>query len=404
MYFDVDFSTESSGSSGGLSSLQGTSDAPATLHCDPCLNEMNSVIAERFCEECNQYLCKDCIRYHKKFAATQTHTLVNIGNTSSKQTADDIFNIDHPIGSAEHKLSSGMSKHAHKYENSVLKHVGDVCVKTSKDHHDCNITGAELLTKDFLVLADNNNNAIKILSTKHREIVSDYTLTSAPWDVAVIDTGILEPEQLAVTLPKERKIQFLSLIEGDLVKAHSIEVDGDCRGIAYSHNRLAVTCDAPEPCKVEILDMNGRIIKTLSKDEHGKCLFKCPQNIAPSHDGSFLFVTDRITCDVTKVTFNGKKVAVYDDADLCSPEGLVASRDGTLIVCNYKNNMLHLVSEECEKLKIIKPLSDSVICPTAVCFCEERNRLYVSRYWTGAHPLYVNNINILEFESLTKSK
>ena len=403
MYFDANTTGESS-NPGGLSSLHSMSDSPATLHCDPCLNEMNSVLAERYCEECNQYLCKECIRYHKKFAATQVHILVDIDNYTQKLKAADIYNIDHPIGSAEHKPFSGISKHAHKYENTALAHVGDICVKTSNDKHDCNITGAELLTTDFLVLVDNHNNAIKILSTKDREVVSEYTLSSAPWDAAVVDTGLLDPEQLAVTLPKERKIQFFDLIEGELVEGRSFKVDGDCRGIAYSHNRLAVTCDAPEPCKVEILDMNGGVIKTLSKDEHGKRLFKCPQNIAATQDGAYLFVTDRITCDVTKITFDGKVVAMYDDRDLCSPEGIVAARDGTLIVCNYKNHMLHLVSEECEKLKIIKPLSDSVICPTAVCFCEERNRLYVSRYWTGAHPLYVNNINILEFEFLPKSK
>ncbi|XP_045160407.1 uncharacterized protein LOC123525432 [Mercenaria mercenaria] len=389
--FGKEFSEGSSVYSGKVS------EDVATMHCDPCLTEMNSVLAEKYCEECNQYLCETCIRYHKKFASTTSHVLVDIG-TSPKPRAYDIFNIDHPIEPEEVQSSSGTSKHAHKYENTALVHIGDVCVKTSRDRHDCNITGAELLTTDFLVLADSKNNAIKILDTKHREVVAEYTLSSAPWDVTVVEEGLLAPEQLAVTLPEERKIQFLTLNHGELTEGRRLKVDGDCRGIAYSDNRLAVTCDAPTPCKVEILDMNGRIIKTLSKNVHGKDLFQCPQNIAVSHDGTYLFVTDRITCDVTKITFDGKVVAMYDDSELCSPEGIVATRDGTLIVCNYKNNMLHLVSEECEKLKIIKPLSDHVVCPTAVCFCEERNRLYVSRYWTGAHPLYVNNINILEFE------
>lgn len=380
---------------------RGSSEDEVRIRCDPCLSELNSVEAEMYCEDCNQFLCETCIRFHKKFASTMSHILVDkntMSETLSKPEAYGIYNIDHQIQPSQQQTTSqSMSKHSHRYENTALAHIDDLNVKTDRDEHNCNITGSELLTADFLVLADNHNNSVKILDTKHRMVITEYRLSSAPWNVAVV-----EDEQLAVTLPKERAIQFLTLSEGMLFEGKRLKVDGDCRGIAYSHHRLAVTCDSPTPSKIEILDMHGRIIKTLSKDRNGKHLFKCPQNLASTPDGDYLYVTDRVTCDVTKITFDGEIVATYDDPTLCSPEGIAVTSDGTLIVCNYKNNMLHLVSPECEKLKILKPLTDDVLCPTAICYCEKRNRLYVSRYWIGAHPLYVNNIKVFEFELLPK--
>lgn len=404
---DFDSSVGGEYSSGGFERERRPSEDVATLRCDPCLSELKSVEADMFCEDCNQYLCTTCISFHKKFTATMNHPLVD-KNTMSEimskpAAAYDIFNIDHPIEPPEQTTSGKHSKHSYKYDNTTLKHIDDLNVKTSRDQHDCNITGAEMLTADFLVLVDNNNHAVKILDTRHRVIIAEHTMSSAPWDVAVVEEGF-EPEELAVTLPKERAIQFLVLRDGVFSEGRRLKVDGDCRGIAFSHHRLAVTCDSPSPCKVEVIDLHGRLIKSLSKDRSGRLLFKCPQNIAASPDGDYLYVTDRVTCDVMKLTFDDEIVARYDDQALCSPEGIVIASDGTLIVCNYKNNELHLVSPECERLKIVKGQSGNVLCPTAVCYCEQRNKLYVSQYWIGAHPLYVNTIKIFEFELLPKYK
>lgn len=366
-----------------------------TIHCDPCLSELNTVDAEMFCEDCNQYLCHTCIRYHKKFSATENHILLDkdtMQRISSSADKYNVFNVNDPIEPNPAGPSSPIDNHKSEFEFKILKHIDDINIKTERDTKDCNITGSELLSSEYLALADYENQSVKILDPVRRQITAEIDLSSPPWDVTV-----LAPGELAVTLPKESKIQFVNFDNTGVYKGRTISTDGICRGISHSFGRLVVTFDEPQ-CKVEIMDPDGYVIKTISKTHNGKSLFKCPQNIAVTPDGKYIYITDRVTCNVTKMTYDGHVIAIYDDPELCSPEGIVATKDGSVIVCNYKNNMLHLVSPSCKKIKIIRPLSDDVLCPTAVCYCEERNKLYVSKWWIGAHPLYVNHVTVFEFE------
>lgn len=45
-------------------------------YCDPC--EGTSKVAIKFCSNCEESLCKDCVEYHKKFKATKSHHLMNL--------------------------------------------------------------------------------------------------------------------------------------------------------------------------------------------------------------------------------------------------------------------------------------------------------------------------------------
>ncbi|XP_071179137.1 E3 ubiquitin-protein ligase TRIM71-like [Mytilus edulis] len=47
-------------------------------YCDPCSGEGKSLIAIRFCSDCEERLCKDCVEYHKKFKATKSHHLMDL--------------------------------------------------------------------------------------------------------------------------------------------------------------------------------------------------------------------------------------------------------------------------------------------------------------------------------------
>ncbi|XP_063397147.1 uncharacterized protein LOC134681446 [Mytilus trossulus] len=46
--------------------------------CDPCSGEGTSSAAIRFCSDCEEHLCKDCVEYHKKFKATKSHHLIDL--------------------------------------------------------------------------------------------------------------------------------------------------------------------------------------------------------------------------------------------------------------------------------------------------------------------------------------
>ena len=43
--------------------------------CDPCKIDDDEAIAVSYCEECNEYLCKNCHKAHKRLAATRNHAV-----------------------------------------------------------------------------------------------------------------------------------------------------------------------------------------------------------------------------------------------------------------------------------------------------------------------------------------
>ncbi|XP_053399199.1 uncharacterized protein LOC128556972 [Mercenaria mercenaria] len=54
-------------------------------HCQPCFTEDMTVKSSKFCVDCNEFLCKDCIRVHRKLNCTRHHQIVD--------NRDDISNF-----------------------------------------------------------------------------------------------------------------------------------------------------------------------------------------------------------------------------------------------------------------------------------------------------------------------
>ncbi|XP_045204148.2 uncharacterized protein LOC123557031 [Mercenaria mercenaria] len=46
-------------------------------HCQPCFTEDMTVKSSKFCVDCNEFLCKDCVRAHRKLNCTRHHQIVD---------------------------------------------------------------------------------------------------------------------------------------------------------------------------------------------------------------------------------------------------------------------------------------------------------------------------------------
>ncbi|XP_052781794.1 uncharacterized protein LOC128218226 [Mya arenaria] len=100
---------------------------------------------------------------------------------------------------------------------SQFSKLPDVPVKALNDTRDCYLTSMALLPGDRLLLTDCANYLLKLLDTYNNKLVSQVKLLGEPWDLC-----LLPGERAAVTLPQERKIQFVSTQENvtlqDVVK------------------------------------------------------------------------------------------------------------------------------------------------------------------------------------------
>ncbi|XP_045194845.2 uncharacterized protein LOC123550481 [Mercenaria mercenaria] len=53
------------------------------INCEPCSREEIEVPASRYCYECSEKICEDCVKLHKKIKSLSNHKLCNLGDGES---------------------------------------------------------------------------------------------------------------------------------------------------------------------------------------------------------------------------------------------------------------------------------------------------------------------------------
>ncbi|XP_052811118.1 uncharacterized protein LOC128238862 [Mya arenaria] len=136
----------------------------------------------------------------------------------------------------------------------------DIPVNSPTDERKCNLSSMLHIAGSRLLLADLNNQTVKLVDMQTRYLVSNISVQGPPWDMCH-----LPGERVAVTMARNG-IQFLET-GGQLALGDRIELDGDCRGIAYHEDRLIVSYFSG---KVTVLNINGHVLRQMQKDGNGK--------------------------------------------------------------------------------------------------------------------------------------
>lgn len=85
--------------------------------CSPCSRENKQVEAPKYCPECDENLCSDCVILHGKFQLLKAHNVVDVNKTSEAENSTE---------KAELKLSNTCTKHAGKPLNLFCSHHDEV--------------------------------------------------------------------------------------------------------------------------------------------------------------------------------------------------------------------------------------------------------------------------------------
>ena len=73
----------------GSRSIHGSSDEPLTHACGPCNYDGSEKEAAKFCDDCKEFLCKNCAESHKKYKKFRNHKLLLTTDETIVQTAGD---------------------------------------------------------------------------------------------------------------------------------------------------------------------------------------------------------------------------------------------------------------------------------------------------------------------------
>lgn len=264
---------------------------------------------------------------------------------------------------------AGLYSNLNCSDNIVPTYLADINVKADNDVFDCDVTGMVMIGSRKLVVADTDNRSVKCLDTKLNRITSQLVFSSGPWDLTVVHRG-----QLAITLPSERLIQFV-LTSGGLTKDRHMKVSGECHGIAYRRGCLIVSFRSPG--KVQLMNLQGRVLKSIKHDAHQNKLFHWPDYVAVSRDGNSIYVSDWQRNAVTCLSWKGEVTGVYKDGVGTKMAGIAIADDDSVYVCKRTSHSIVRLTPDCSVGKLILEEKHGLKYPWSICFCDEERRLYV---------------------------
>ncbi|KAL4234414.1 hypothetical protein ACF0H5_006060 [Mactra antiquata] len=313
----------------------------------------------------------DMGRQKKDFApvpprAVGSNALVNQGLNQQHPNKPDMLTIQHPSVSRRNSMSSVSSMPLPAREMNAKRQAdqlaqsspiklrnelkptapalrdrkavlaGQFNVRLAEDSSVCGVKGTAYLQDGRIVLADYDNHNVKVFDSKlYRG--SQLKLSSGPWDVEV--TG---PKEIAVSLPFESKIQFISL--GNELKAtRSIKLDMDCYGIVCRNQELFIVCnDYLIGPAVQVVSLTGRIKQTIDTDRNGRRILTDPYYLTVTSTGKLIYVSDkdRIVC----MDRHGNVTSIYQDTSLRNARGIDLDPEGNLYVCGYMSNNIHQIT------------------------------------------------------------
>ncbi|XP_060557926.1 uncharacterized protein LOC132718267 [Ruditapes philippinarum] len=296
------------------------------------------------------------IKDYKQSIAKLTEYKVKEYNFEPNEAISNLLDKDESMGTLKERTLNPDLK------SRQCSHMDKICIKTSQDNHECTITGMTLLSPDLLIITDSGNSAVKMVDMSKMSVLAQQCFDSTPWEVTSVSQN-----ELAVTLPCNQTIQFLSVSSNNLKKKHTLKVDGTCHGISCHKDKMVVSFLSP--AKVQILLINGTVLQTIQDDN----IFINPFYITTSDN--CIYVSDSGMKTITKLNWQCEVKGKYVCKD--KPYGLTMSDDGTVFVCYYDNNTIEEISGDCTKGQVVVK---DVPGPQTVVWSAETCTLFTSSY------------------------
>ncbi|XP_071090417.1 protein wech-like [Haliotis cracherodii] len=233
-------------------------------------------------------------------------------------------------------------------------------------------------SEDTVVVTDYDNNSVKsFFTTKSLPHHGVLDLHSGPWGLTV-----LTQTRVAVTVPDTKQIVTVD-VNPDLVLLSTITTSKQYMGItALTPSTLAVGARSP-PC-IDILDMTGNVLTSISPLHNGRDILKYPTFLCTTRTGNIL-VSDGESNSVMCLSPGGDVVFNYrptGDAAMGWPCGITSTSTGDILVTdNLQRRVLHL-TETGQFVRDILTLQDGAEDPYGVCV-DGSVRIYVCLRNTG---------------------
>ncbi|XP_060580570.1 uncharacterized protein LOC132737322 [Ruditapes philippinarum] len=256
---------------------------------------------------------------------------INTLNFKVSEGFDTLKKHKTPFGSLETKVKT-FSGQCKKCVYDVKAHFVNKVNCQAKNEGNCFITGITFISEAEILLADRNNESLKILNYRDNKVTSTLKLSDFSTDITKISSS-----SAATCIPHEGKIVFLNTQNG-LTESHSLNVRKGCVGINHRNGILAVAF--LNPPAVQVLDMEGQILHEVRDTS----ILKYPMYVYLSTDNKYMFVSDSGSGVVYKFTLQGELVSQWETENNGTPAGLTVTNCGCAVVCYaMKSDLLGVI-------------------------------------------------------------
>lgn len=255
-------------------------------------------------------------------------------------------------------------------------------VRMHNDKSPCDITGSTIMDDGRLVLVDYNNKKLKVLDRDYR-LISDFKTEGATFDAAA-----LADNQVAISVPKEKKIHFISLQDGMKV-SDSIQTRLECWGLDLFDDKLVTVTNSDDhmilflnrkgheliSCNLGSQDANMKWPISVCVDTKDK-IYVCCQGEGDTEDINGCLVIIDSSAQVR---------TMYMDSGLRKPTSCTKDEEGNLYLCGLTSANVHQIQRSGDRLgQIISGLSK----PIHVKYCWDSNSLLVMERFCNDVSVY----------------
>ncbi|XP_048253768.1 tripartite motif-containing protein 2-like [Haliotis rufescens] len=231
---------------------------------------------------------------------------------------------------------------------------------------------------DTVVVTDCQNKSVKSFYNKTKQPGhSKLSLSSRPYCLTK-----LKHNQVAVTVPDTRQIVTVE-VNPDLVLLSTITTNKEYWGITSLSQSTLAASDLSPP-SVDILDMTGHVLRSISPVHSGKNILQNPYFLCTTRTGNILVSDSSYGC-VLCLTPEGDVVFTYPptgDTTLTHPWGITSTSTGDILVAYYSPHKVVHLTESGHFDRHFLTADDGVLNPRGVCV-DGRGHVYICNIASG---------------------
>ena len=248
-----------------------------------------------------------------------------------------------------------------------------VTVKVSGDTRDCCIAAIDVTNNGNMILLDNNNFKVKLMSPDGR-LLSFIQLDGKGKDVAVINET-----EAAISMPN-REIYILDISSNQILLKRTVKLDCFVWGMCAYKGNLIITCNTSplKPRAVKMVSSRGNVSWSALNDSTRR-RFRYPRFLTVNFgsDSDTVIVTDRHKMAITVLQAATGQLVNTVSVDGRVPQGVTVDRNENSYI-TYSSDDICVWSKNMQNESLLIADSKTLKSPTALVYNAKQNELLIT--------------------------